>query len=1117
MAKNKGKHGYSMPMTLEKHFEELRGLDGVPVKELYSLYELLKKRLKDKLFSSRDIFVNFSLHDASHSRSIIQAIERFLGEERICMLTPTDTFMLLICAYAHDYGMAQCYSKIYDILGSENFKLFLKKSQKELSSFEKEDAEAIENLLDYLSQAKEKKIPINDIYWSIVITVQLYLRQDHWRGIIDINKDLQGLFEGHLKGRFISGSEGIVEICMCHGKEFKDIFELSHIADGIVGDDYHPRFVAAMIRLGDLLDLDNDRFPTWFARETAQNQSLIPRLSILHFWKHEAISHLHITEKNISIVAKCDLENGGYETANLVSQWTGWLHEECSKLRFHWYKIAPAYFGSPPAEPDIKILVDGNSYHSIGKKMQMKMSQERVMNLLEGTSIYRDKYVGIREIIQNAVDASLLQLWVDIKQNVHAKHGISKNDTMEGLKLTDITAHGRNIIFADYDIMVEVIKDEQSNQIIITVKDKGIGISLDDIKYIAEIGSSKENNVRLSKITEKMPAWLKPSGVFGIGLQSVFQLTDYIEFYTRQPNQPERKITLYSYGKNKGQIDVCEVPPNEDGMFYDNTAQGTNVKIIIDPHKMIGSGNLDNKGRHFLYYDTEFDLGNEIDIVYAELCQVCKERIKSVKSDYFNIIYQEITKDKDGNDRKEKKSYLRRSYFLPDINPTVKRELPFIRFGESIKPLIENANEPYHFIDNAAYYWDEETFRCYCLKIRPCKIEYKDDYKQVFLPQTVQNLYHISYKFNEISNTETIYHPSNNYRTRHAGFLEWNILILDDNPTRYMNIDRDRLREDAIHEQELLEIRRPILEKWCEYFYTLDEKNHGKNRFENTAGTLLSLILLFYQNVPVEEFQRFICSYQEYLTSMNLVVGKEHIPITYFWDYEKMFQAEIPFSQEFNIFESVVPDMEAVDINPETLSHFPRRLIQIKSIHNTQNGKLIYRLHIAPTQEPYAIEMGDTARLLDYMQVFDCHANQLERVDFSTIQKKIFKPDKKYSHLIIPCYPHTFIRGRNFASHLDSCIRWYILSPFNVETANILKKCIEEGQPITQDLIEKIKSSIQFQKCVKYVLKKRYEDSPDLEQIVIGEYERFINDLCQCLYENRQLVKDQFKNGKKPL
>lgn len=101
---------YNMPLTLEQHFHNL--VQYYPnVQDLYSLWRLLKKRIEDKLIHSRGIFVNYSLHDGSHSRSILQIIERFLGEERICQLSATDTFMLLVCTYAHDYGMAQTFNK----------------------------------------------------------------------------------------------------------------------------------------------------------------------------------------------------------------------------------------------------------------------------------------------------------------------------------------------------------------------------------------------------------------------------------------------------------------------------------------------------------------------------------------------------------------------------------------------------------------------------------------------------------------------------------------------------------------------------------------------------------------------------------------------------------------------------------------------------------------------------------------------------------------------------------------------------------------------------------------------------------------------------------------------
>lgn len=1112
---DKMKRRYSLPMTLEKHFEELRASDGISMNELYSLYELLKKSLEDKLISSRSVFVNYSLHDASHSRSIIHAIERFLGEDRILMLTPTDTFMLLICAYAHDYGMARSYDKLYDILGSEAFEAFLRGLEKDLSALEKEDAQAIENLLKYLNENKIS-VPIKDIYWSIVLAAQLYLRSDHWKGIIDLDKDFHGLFEGHLKGRFICGSEGIVEICMCHGKNFQDILKHEPVADGIIGDDFHPRFIAAMLRLGDLLDLDNDRFPLWFAREAAKKQSLIPQLSVLHYRKHEAVSHLLITDKRIAIRADCTSENGGFETADLVNQWTSWLQKECLNLRLNWEQIAPDDFGMPPGEPDIKIFVNGKPYRSTNKKLQMQMSQERVMKLLEGTSIYRDKYVGIREVIQNAVDASLLKLWENITQNVYLKYGLSKNDAISGLNLTDFVVNKRNTIFNDYDILVEVIKDLKDKRIRIVVKDKGIGIALDDVVYIADIGSSKENNTRLRKLMENMPAWMKPSGIFGIGLQSVFQLTDCIEFYTRQPNQPERLISLYSYGKSRGKIDVRDVPPNEDGMFYDNTVQGTNVKITIDPHKMINPEAGDSYRDHFRYYDTEFDFGNEIDIAYAEICQVCKERIRSVKCDYFNIIYQEITHDESGNDHKRDKKYLRRSYFLSASDLKDKGSLPFITFGESIQPLIDSKGEPYFFIDNAAYFWDEATCRIYCLKVRPCRIRTQGSEKQVFLPETAQNLYHVSYKFNEISNTETIYPPRNRLKRSHAGFLEWNILLLDDDPMRYLNIDRDRLKEGAISEQELLNIRGPILQKWCRHLCELAEKRPAENRFEKMPGVLLSLILLFYQNISAEQFQKFIGPYQSYLQSMNLIVGTEHIPITCFWANNILFHTELPLPEYFKASDTAIQDVEAQNIRPETVRHFPHRLVQIESIHINAERKQVYRFRFGPDQTPHTIEMSETASALDYLQVFDSYTDRQENIDFLSIQKKVFKPDQKYPHLALPCYPHTFSRGRNFASYLDDCIRWYILSPFDREATRIMKNSFEENQNIRAELVAAIKKSGRFEKCVKYIMEKRYKNDSNSEQMrksIVDEYEEFIGRLYDSLYQHRVLVVEQFQRG----
>jgi len=86
------------------------------VNEVYCLWTLLKRDISEKLSSIYRVFPYFSRHDASHSRTIVTNIELFLGEDRIRKLSATDTFMLLICAYTHDYGMALELEEILEIL-----------------------------------------------------------------------------------------------------------------------------------------------------------------------------------------------------------------------------------------------------------------------------------------------------------------------------------------------------------------------------------------------------------------------------------------------------------------------------------------------------------------------------------------------------------------------------------------------------------------------------------------------------------------------------------------------------------------------------------------------------------------------------------------------------------------------------------------------------------------------------------------------------------------------------------------------------------------------------------------------------------------------------------------
>ncbi|WP_437124406.1 HD domain-containing protein [Acutalibacter caecimuris] len=1182
----------NLPLTLEDHFENLASASP-RVKNLHSLWVLFRKDMEDLLPHSRSVYVHYSLHDAIHSRSVIQAIERFLGEERMKALSATDTFMLLVCAYAHDYGMAMTFNLIYDALGTRDFLDFLKNQKDNGYALPADELQAVKNLLSFVNDRCKSSTSLQELYFSIMVVIQTYLRPSHWKGIERIWNDFGGLFEGRLNGRFIQGMEGIVEICEAHGKSFSDVMKMRVRADGIVGDEFHPRFIAAMLRLGDLLDLDNGRFPRWFVNEISQNRGLIPKLSELHHKKHEAVSHLLITPKRIEVCASCDSSNDGYEVAGLVREWLEWLETECKDQRLYWSVIAQPDFGRPPQLTKADILIDGRNYASKNYRLQMRMSQNRVMKLLEGTSIYKDQYIGIRELVQNAVDASLLQLWYDVTQNRYFSIGISKfghkiNDsdkkTVETkasleedkreLALLEWEPDVLHKIFKNYSITVELIHDKKENVIQIVIKDKGTGITPDDVQHMSDIGTSKEKNEKAREIMKNMPCWLKPSGVFGIGLQSAFQLTNQIEFFTRRPNEPERQIIFHSYGRNHGKIEIREVPPDTDGVYYNNAIPGTNVKITVSPEK-IHPDQPDQDSIHdpFHYYDMEFDEPDLLHGLFVEFSNIIDERLRECPCDFFDIYFRTMEKLEDGTIIKNYRSRCRYSYFSPLRDGSGPRESSELKLERnSILPFFTQPfkkGAPFSFSTDNALFADEKTYRIHHLTLRVGEVHQNGTESIFELPEPVPNLYHFQYKFNPIANTQFVYPPDvRKLRNLHAGFLCWKVNIMDDKPEKYLNIDRDRLRDGAIYEEELIQTRKHIMQTWCEYFihqyearesarvarnktgqavqkYRGNEKGFkpelSHNIFSNSLETLISLALLFYQDVPEERFHEFMKPYRDCVLKKNWKLQNETFTVEKLWDKGSVFKLasqgpsrwiSAPHVQEFT--ETEDPALaQALPISLSTIARLPHRLIHVSGISRNAQGNVSYSLTLNPNhhdqQEPDLIYMNYLAQVYDYCDAISPqHNNKKEDADIDSLVRKIFKPNRKYPHLVVSEYPVNFLRGDNFSLPLDYCIQGYILSPFDRQLTKWLRELLmkkspsQDGNGVDRGIREEVEKEVQMymkqsdqaRRCVDYVYKKKAKScqeetiwhSEPLKELIEKEYTGFLQECCMILFEHRDQI-----------
>ena len=122
-----------------------------------------------------------------------------------------------------------------------------------------------------------------------------------------------------------------------HGQSFRWVLANLPQEESGIGSDYaHPRLIACLLRLGDLLDLDSGRFCP-VLRSTFGK---LPRRSEAHVKKHASIRRLLIGPDHIDVEAESPDMDSYEETA----QWLRWLEEEIKEQAASWTFIAPPDF-----------------------------------------------------------------------------------------------------------------------------------------------------------------------------------------------------------------------------------------------------------------------------------------------------------------------------------------------------------------------------------------------------------------------------------------------------------------------------------------------------------------------------------------------------------------------------------------------------------------------------------------------------------------------------------------------------------------------------------------------------------------------------------------------------
>lgn len=539
---------------------------------LYAQWEFDQKLVGKALENIGGFYPHFSNHNASHSQQILVNIERILGDD-VDLLSATDTWLILEAAYWHDVGMLVDAKNAKEVHTNPDFNFMIQTIANEKGHDLQKFCQAyVEN--GWLSAIGTLDHPFDGVekYRQLIAE---WFRRGH-------DKRVGKLVEDPFKDLGITSPRTellpnriyryLGQICVSHGMNFSNLMEtLPYKQTGLGTENCHPKFIGCLLRLGDLFDLDDNRFCPVMAKHVSN----MPSVSKHHHDKHLSLREFQLDKRTVKLVAECPDEMSYVETQN----WFGWIREEFQNQMSQWNLIVPDLkFGSLPTieQLDVKIAIryeEGIKKEKIlldNKPMQFTLDQKSVIEILEGRNIYQDEISVFREIIQNAIDATLMRVWIENIKVLQSNHN-PYDEIVRG-------------ILDQYPITVNFnkIRDiEGSRDSIweISIIDNGIGISINDLMYMQKIAGSK-NNISRQKIISSMPLWMKPSGSFGIGLHSGFLLAKDLDIDNKILIRTKSiftneilNIELYSpLGNKKGYCFIEKIPSSL-------AKAGTEIKI----------------------------------------------------------------------------------------------------------------------------------------------------------------------------------------------------------------------------------------------------------------------------------------------------------------------------------------------------------------------------------------------------------------------------------------------------------------------------------------------------------------------------------------------------------
>lgn len=459
-----------MKLTDLKSYNYLKQKDSSLCEQVQKVFDLVK----DPINSIAGRFNNYTMHDMNHGLRVAAYMEKMAfglnctEEQEINKFSPLELALLILSAILHDIGMIVRPQDEVDIKNN-NIKYANNITFDGVLKYTKNEKEAINEIIRITHAPR-----IHDF---------VFYDFENGENIANILK-VKNLY---------SYADDVIKICRAHGEDYNYIKnELkSDCTKGIYS--FNQQYIAVLLRIADYIDLDRQRTPImWYSMMEIEGFSKTEWEK--HFQIHNDEKFKKYMDGKMQIYF--DGESSDAKIHRKYLKYVDDLKLELEKadelLNTEYTK--EKYKLNLTTKIDDRVNTKGFKYSDL----RLILDYQSITELLMGKNIYGDYRLGLRELIQNSIDA--------------CKLAIELREKEEGYPIPGI--------FIKYS--------KQHNYVII--KDTGVGMTLDIIKnHFLNVGKSYYKSREYQSTNYKY----EPIGQYGIGFLACFLLSNNVKIKTR--------------------------------------------------------------------------------------------------------------------------------------------------------------------------------------------------------------------------------------------------------------------------------------------------------------------------------------------------------------------------------------------------------------------------------------------------------------------------------------------------------------------------------------------------------------------------------------------------------